>query len=114
MPLPRDPRKASCIFSIRRNETPRRANSSPRVSPAPAPQMRTSAEDFFVIMSLLCIIHIYGDGSLSSRGKVRNTRIGGQLRELHSALLDIVAVMNRPQGDEKLIRAAAIPLERAL
>jgi DNA-binding MarR family transcriptional regulator len=29
-------------------------------------------------------------------------------------LLDIVAVMNRPQGDEKLIKEAAIPLERAL
>jgi DNA-binding MarR family transcriptional regulator len=29
-------------------------------------------------------------------------------------VLDIVAVMNRPQGDEKLIREAAIPLERAL
>jgi DNA-binding MarR family transcriptional regulator len=28
--------------------------------------------------------------------------------------MDVVAVMNRPQGDEKLIREAAIPLERAL
>jgi DNA-binding MarR family transcriptional regulator len=49
-----------------------------------------------------------------SRKKVRNTHIGGLLRELHAVLLDVVAVMNRPQGDEKLIREAAIPLERAL
>jgi DNA-binding MarR family transcriptional regulator len=33
---------------------------------------------------------------------------------LHGALLDIVAVMNRPQRDELLIREAGIPLDRAL
>ena len=50
----------------------------------------------------------------TSTKKVLNTHIGDQLRELHASVLDIVAVMNRPQGDEKLIREAAIPLERAL
>jgi DNA-binding MarR family transcriptional regulator len=37
-----------------------------------------------------------------------------QLRTLHRAVLDIVSVMNRPQRDELLIRAAGIPLDRAL
>jgi DNA-binding MarR family transcriptional regulator len=50
----------------------------------------------------------------SSTKKVQNAHISERLRALHGALLDIVAVINRPQGDEKLIREAAIPLERAL
>ena len=37
-----------------------------------------------------------------------------QLRQLHGAVLDIVGVMNRPQRDEALIKAAGIPLDRAL
>ena len=51
---------------------------------------------------------------MPSRNKVQNTHIGIQLRELHRAVLDIVSVMNRPQRDEALIRAAGIPLDRAL
>lgn len=45
---------------------------------------------------------------------MQTTHIGGKLRELHAALLDIVGVMNRPQRDEALIREAHIPLDRAL
>jgi len=45
---------------------------------------------------------------------VQNTHIGEQIRLLHGALLDIVAVMNRPQRDAALIEAAGIPLDRAL
>jgi len=51
---------------------------------------------------------------MPSRTRVQNTHIDGQLRELHLALLDIVGVMNRPQRDEVLIKAAGIPLDRAL
>ena len=51
---------------------------------------------------------------MPSRKKVQSTHIGGRLRELHGALLDIVSVMNRPQRDEALIREAGIPLDRAL
>lgn len=51
---------------------------------------------------------------MPSRKKVQNTHIGDQLRQLHRALLDIVAVMNRPQRDEVLIKEAGIPLDRAL
>jgi len=36
------------------------------------------------------------------------------MRRLHSALLDIISTMNRPQRDEALIREAGIPLDRAL
>ena len=51
---------------------------------------------------------------MPSRKNVQNTHIGRQLRQLHGAVLDIVAAMNRPQRDEALIREAGIPLDRAL
>ena len=51
---------------------------------------------------------------MPSRKKVQSTHISAQLRQLHAAVLDIVAVMNRPQRDEVLIKAAGIPLDRAL
>ena len=51
---------------------------------------------------------------MSSSRKVQNTHIGDQLRQLHGAVLDIVAAMNRPQRDEALIKEAGIPLDRAL
>lgn len=51
---------------------------------------------------------------MSSRNKVQNTHMTDQLRRLHAAVLDIVAVMNRPQRDEMLIKEAGIPLDRAL
>jgi DNA-binding MarR family transcriptional regulator len=51
---------------------------------------------------------------MASRKKVQNTHIGTQIRDLHSSLLEIVSVINRPQRDEVLIKEAAIPLDRAL
>jgi DNA-binding MarR family transcriptional regulator len=51
---------------------------------------------------------------MASMKRVQTTHITRQLRALHSAVLDIVAAMNRPQRDELLIRAAGIPLDRAL
>jgi DNA-binding MarR family transcriptional regulator len=51
---------------------------------------------------------------MTSRRKVQNAHIGAQIRELHTSLLDIVSVINRPQRDEILIKEAAIPLDRAL
>jgi DNA-binding MarR family transcriptional regulator len=51
---------------------------------------------------------------MTSRKKVQTTHISDQLRQLHGAVLDIVGVMNRPQRDEVLIKAAGIPLDRAL
>jgi DNA-binding MarR family transcriptional regulator len=51
---------------------------------------------------------------MSSRKNVQNTHMSAQLRALHGAVLDIVGVMNRPQNDEAMIKAAAIPLDRAL
>lgn len=45
---------------------------------------------------------------------MQNTHMDAQLRELHGTVLDIVGAMNRPQRDEVLIRAAGIPLDRAL
>ena len=49
-----------------------------------------------------------------SRKNVQNTHIGSRLRELHMALIEIMSVMNRPQGDEAIIKEAGIQLERAL
>ena len=51
---------------------------------------------------------------MPSRKNVQNTHIGHQLRQLHGAVLDIVAVMNQPRRDEVLIEEAGIPLDRAL
>jgi DNA-binding MarR family transcriptional regulator len=51
---------------------------------------------------------------MASTKRVHNTHITAQLRHLHQALLDIVSIMNRPQRDEILIKAAGISLDRAL
>jgi DNA-binding MarR family transcriptional regulator len=61
-----------------------------------------------------CIMHTYEEGVVASRNKVQNTHISHQLRQLHSAVLDIVAVMNQPQRDEALIAEAGIRLDGAL
>ena len=45
---------------------------------------------------------------------VQNTHISDRLSLLHGALLDIIGVMNRPQGDDMLLREAAVKLARAL
>ena len=51
---------------------------------------------------------------MPSTENVQNTHISALLRQLHGSLLDIVSLMNRPQRDEALIKAAGIPLDRAL
>jgi len=51
---------------------------------------------------------------MPSTEKVQNTHIGAQIRALHGALLDIVAVINQPQRDAHMVKAAGIPLDRAL
>ncbi|WP_241767801.1 MarR family winged helix-turn-helix transcriptional regulator [Tanticharoenia sakaeratensis] len=45
---------------------------------------------------------------------MHNTPSREMLRQLHDAVLDIVAVINRPDRDELLIREAGIKLDRAL
>ncbi|MBW7970673.1 MarR family winged helix-turn-helix transcriptional regulator [Bradyrhizobium sp. BR 10289] len=45
---------------------------------------------------------------------VQNTHIKKQVRSLHEALMDIISVFNRRQGDEMMIREAGISLDRAL
>jgi DNA-binding MarR family transcriptional regulator len=51
---------------------------------------------------------------MTSKKRVQDAHISEQIRELHSALIDIVAVMNRPQRDERMVREAGIALDRAL
>ena len=51
---------------------------------------------------------------MTSTENVQNTHISVLLRQLHGSLLDIVSLMNRPQRDEALIKAAGIPLDRVL
>ena len=46
--------------------------------------------------------------------RVQNTHIKKQVRSLHEALIDIIGVINRRQGDEMMIREAGISLDRAL
>jgi DNA-binding MarR family transcriptional regulator len=51
---------------------------------------------------------------MPSRKRVQNTHNREQIRALHEALIDIMAVMNRPQRDELMVREAGISLDRAL
>ena len=51
---------------------------------------------------------------MTSTENVHNAHMDRQLRVLHEALLDIVSVINRPDRDEAMIRAAGIRLDRAL
>jgi DNA-binding MarR family transcriptional regulator len=51
---------------------------------------------------------------MASMKSVQNTHIDGQLRDIHRSVLEIMAVMNRPQRDDALIREAGISLDRAL
>ena len=51
---------------------------------------------------------------MRSRKRVHHTHIREQIRALHEALIDIVSVMNRPQGDEMMVREAGISLDRVL
>jgi DNA-binding MarR family transcriptional regulator len=59
-------------------------------------------------------MHILARRAVSSRGKVQNTHMSANIRALHGAILDIMAVMNRPQRDDLLLSEAGISLDRAL
>ncbi|WP_437290117.1 MarR family winged helix-turn-helix transcriptional regulator [Sorangium sp. So ce406] len=53
--------------------------------------------------------------SEASREFVQNTRTTKKkLRELHGAMVDLVALMNQPQRDQALLAEAGISLDRAL
>ncbi|MEJ0043612.1 MAG: MarR family winged helix-turn-helix transcriptional regulator [Rhizomicrobium sp.] len=41
-------------------------------------------------------------------------RKASQIRDLHAAMIDLVALMNEPQRDEFLLREAGVSLDRAL
>ena len=45
---------------------------------------------------------------------MKNTPNRLLLRDLHGSLIDIVGAMNRPQGDQAIIDAAGVALDRAL
>jgi DNA-binding MarR family transcriptional regulator len=46
--------------------------------------------------------------------RVQNTHNRERVRSLHESLVDIISVINRPQGDEMMVREAGISLDRAL
>ena len=45
---------------------------------------------------------------------MQNTLEPSLLRDLHGSLIDIVGAMNRPQGDQAILDAAGVALDRAL
>lgn len=45
---------------------------------------------------------------------MQNTRINKKLRQLHGAMVDLIALMNQPQRDEALLEEAGVSLDRAL
>jgi DNA-binding MarR family transcriptional regulator len=61
----------------------------------------------------MCNTHIYFH-SQSGNKNVSNAHNSEILRELHTALIDVVDEINRPRRDDRLIEEAGIPLDRAL
>lgn len=59
-------------------------------------------------------MHILGTRKIHVNKYMQNTHKINQFRKLHGALIEIVGVMNRPQRDESMIRAAGVTLDRAL
>lgn len=51
---------------------------------------------------------------MPKKRNVQDAHMSGQLKALHGAVLSIVRVMNQPQRDEAMVRAAGISLDRAL
>lgn len=45
---------------------------------------------------------------------MQNTRNARKVRQLHGAMVDLVALMNQPQRDDALLAEAGISLDRAL
>jgi DNA-binding MarR family transcriptional regulator len=53
-------------------------------------------------------------GARKSRAKALGARQKAELAALHVAMVDLVAMMNRPQNDDVLLKEAGLSLERAL
>ena len=51
---------------------------------------------------------------MTSSKSVQNTHNRVRVRALHEALIDIISIINRPRGDEMMVREAGISLDRAL
>jgi DNA-binding MarR family transcriptional regulator len=51
---------------------------------------------------------------MPAKKNVQDAHMSERIRALHGALLSIVHVMNRPEGDDRLIGEAGIALDRAL
>jgi DNA-binding MarR family transcriptional regulator len=51
---------------------------------------------------------------MPSSKNVQNTHKAARFRDLHTALIEIVGAINKPQRDEALLAAAGAPLDRAL
>jgi DNA-binding MarR family transcriptional regulator len=53
-------------------------------------------------------------GLMTAKKSIQTARFPKQIRALHSALIDIISVMNQPQRDAAMIAEAGIALDRAL
>jgi len=64
----------------------------------------------------VCKIHGIAlvSGTKRSRANARTRRPKARLHELHAAIVDLVALMNRPQQDDVLLKEAGVSLDRAL
>lgn len=62
----------------------------------------------------MCIMHMIEEGQMAADKNMHNAHISEQLRVLHDAVLDLVAVINGPRRDRTLIREAGIELDQAL
>lgn len=81
---------------------------------APAPEIRTSVSKDTGNSANQCVIFTYIEETLKATRNVNNTHDPKILRGLHAAMIDLVDEINRPRRDDRLIKEAGIPLDRAL
>lgn len=51
---------------------------------------------------------------MPAKKNVQDAHMSERMKQLHRALISIVSTMNRPQNDDRMIKAAGIRLDRAL
>lgn len=51
---------------------------------------------------------------MASKKNMQDAHMSANIRSLHDALISVISVMNRPDVDERMVRAAGIALDGAL
>lgn len=66
------------------------------------------------VKDYVCKIHGISAVSVTPRKRTGTTARKAQLRQLHAAMIDLIALMNLPQRDDVLLKEAGVTIDRAL